>query len=167
MKIQDGRAFDRLVREAIEKVKPEKGFKVTFDVAKAADGTAIHEMSGPYDKDDADIVKHFGKGSLAFAFRENDVLIAFGEDSKTAAEGPRGLVEARGLRFGRTRRRGAGGQPGRIRRGNQECFRKAADEVFAGEGRQARSDRPRPDGGRGRDSFAALDRPARRQDGGQ
>ena len=107
---------------------------MTFDVAKAADGTAIHEMTGPYDKDDADIVKHFGKGSLAFAFRENDVLIAFGEDSKTAlrkalegsskpaASGSAGPV-AVVVRVASL---------GEFAEGNQEAYRKAADEVFAG-----------------------------------
>ena len=48
MRVQDGRAFERLVREAVEQdPKPDEGVKVTFDVAKAADGTAIHQMTGP------------------------------------------------------------------------------------------------------------------------
>jgi hypothetical protein len=84
MRLQDGREFERLAREAVEKVKPEGGYKVTFDVAKAKDGTAIHEVTGPFKNEDAEFVRQFGKSSLALAFRADEVLIAFGEESTNA-----------------------------------------------------------------------------------
>ncbi len=79
MKVQQGREFDRLVREAAAKIKPSDDVKITFDVAKAADGTAIHQMSGPFDEKDGDLAKHFGKPSLFFTFREDAILFSFGE----------------------------------------------------------------------------------------
>ncbi len=80
MTVQKGGEFERLVREAATTIKPDDKVKVTFDVAKAADGTAIHQMSGPFDEKDADLTKHFGKASLLFAFREDAILFSFGED---------------------------------------------------------------------------------------
>jgi hypothetical protein len=79
MTVQKGGEFERLVREAATTIKPEEKVKITFDVAKAADGTAIHQLSGPFDEKDADMAKHFGKASLFFAFRQDAVLFSFGE----------------------------------------------------------------------------------------
>src|SRR5262249_36315015 len=74
-----------LLRDAIAHEKPEKGFKMEFGVSKAADGTEIHRLSGPFKEDDpkeASMVKAFGKeASLAFAFREGSILSVFGEES--------------------------------------------------------------------------------------
>jgi hypothetical protein len=135
MRLKDGREFDRLVREAIAKNPPEKGFKVDFDVSKAADGTAIHEMTGPFKDEDADLVKQFGKGSLAFAFRPDAVLFVFGEGSKDAlrralddssstpaakSDGPAGIS----VRMATL---------GAFAEKNQEALRKATAEVFKGE----------------------------------
>ena len=80
MKVQQGREFERLVREAAAKIKPGENVKITFDTAKAADGTAIHQLSGPFDEKDADLVKRFGKASLFFAFRDDAILFCFGEN---------------------------------------------------------------------------------------
>src|SRR5205823_3263022 len=82
MRLQDGREFERLVREAAAKVKTSEGVKVAFDVAKAGDGTSIHQISGPFnekDEDAAKLVKHLGKASLFFAFRRDAILASFGE----------------------------------------------------------------------------------------
>ena len=94
MKVKDGRAFDRLLRDGLAQIKMEKGRKLTLDVAKAADGSPIHQMTKPYDKDDkndANVSRLFGEASLSFAFREDAILFAFGEDGvkslRTVIEG--------------------------------------------------------------------------------
>lgn len=82
--VQDGLAFDRLLRDVIARYQPENGFKVNFDVARATDGTPIHQMILPYDdkdKEDVELVKRFGKAALAFAFRKDALIAAFGENS--------------------------------------------------------------------------------------
>jgi hypothetical protein len=140
MTVRDGREFDRLIRDAVAQVKPEKGVKVSFDVMKTADGTAIHQMTGPYDekdKKDADIIKRFGKASLSFAFRNDAVLASFGEDSPTAlrqalerlasplppgpsSDGPvAGVVRVASL--------------GELAEENQQALRRVTAEVFPGD----------------------------------
>jgi hypothetical protein len=136
MSLRDGRAVERLVRDAVAEIKPEEGFKVTFDVARAADGTAIHQITGPADEKDANMVKHFGKPSLCFAFRGDALLVAFGEDSlaplRRAIEGPQNPAAS-----------GSDGPValvarvaalGEIAGENQEALRQAAAKVFRGEG---------------------------------
>jgi hypothetical protein len=82
MRLKDGREFERLAREAAAKVKPQEGVQIRFDVARAKDGTAIHEITGPFkDHENAETVRQFGKGSLSLAFRADSVLAAFGEGS--------------------------------------------------------------------------------------
>jgi hypothetical protein len=79
IKTQKGREFEQLIREAAKKINAGDVVKVTFDVAKAADGTAIHQFSAPFGKDDAEVARLFGKGTLNFAFRQDAVLASFGE----------------------------------------------------------------------------------------
>jgi hypothetical protein len=82
MTVEKGRDFEGLFRDAAKTVKPGENVKVNFDVAKAADGTAIHQITGPSDpKKDADVAKRFGKASLYLAFREDAILFSFGEDA--------------------------------------------------------------------------------------
>jgi hypothetical protein len=136
MRIRDGQEFDRLVREAIAKAKPEEGYKVAFDVAKAKDGTAINEMTGPLKNANPDALRQFGKPSLAFAFRADAALFVFGEDSTDAlrrtlddsstpvagrSDGPAGMS----LRMATL---------GELAGKNQEGLRRATAEVFKGEG---------------------------------
>jgi hypothetical protein len=148
MTVQDGRAFDRLFRDVVAEVKPDNGFKVAFDAARAADGTAIHQMTGPDDvknDGDANILRLFGKVSVAFAFRTDAILVAFGEDSlasiRTAVDG-----------LSAPRRPASGAEEpialvGRLSRlsdfpdeeKDREQFRRAAAEAFRGE--DARHDR--------------------------
>jgi hypothetical protein len=88
MKVRDGCAFETLIRDVFAEVKPENDFKMEFNVARAADGTAIHRLSGPHnekDPKDVNMAKVFGKdSSLSFAFREDAIFAAFGEDSQAA-----------------------------------------------------------------------------------
>jgi hypothetical protein len=135
MSLRDGREFDRLLRDAVAQIRPDQGVKVTFDVAKAADGTAIHQVTGPFDEKDEDMAKHFGKASLFFALRGDALLVSFGEDSMaplrraiegfsapgaSGSEGPVALV-ARAAALG-----DLAGE-------NQEALRRAAAEVFRDE----------------------------------
>ena len=79
MKVQNGREFERLIREGAAKNGMGKDVKMTFDVAKAPDGTAIHQANAPFGKDDAELAKRFGKATFFFAFRDDAVLASFGE----------------------------------------------------------------------------------------
>jgi hypothetical protein len=82
MTVEKGRDFEGLFRDAAKTVNPGENVKVNLDVAKAADGTAIHQITGPSDsKKDADATKRFGKASLYLAFREDAILFSFGEDA--------------------------------------------------------------------------------------
>jgi hypothetical protein len=83
MKIQSGRQAERLVRDATAKLKPGANVKIDFDVAKAADGAAIHQISGLFEVTDSDLVKSFGKPSLFVAFRDDALLVSFGENGLT------------------------------------------------------------------------------------
>ncbi len=135
MAVQNGGEFEKLVREAAAKIKPAENVKIAFDVAKAADGTAIHQMSGPADDKDSPVAKHFGKASLFFAFRGDAVLASFGEAGlaslRQALEGfsdapASGVTEpvAAVLRVSRL---------GAFAEQNQEGFGKAVAEVFPGD----------------------------------
>ena len=79
LKTQNGREFDQLIRDAAKKINAGDEVKVTFDVAKAANGIAIHQFSAPFGKDDAELARLFGKGTLYFAFRQDAILTSFGE----------------------------------------------------------------------------------------
>ncbi len=79
MKVKNGREFERLVRAAAAKNGFVKGFNINFDVAKAADGTAIHRIERLDWRGGAEVAKRFGKTSLFFAFRDDAVLASFGE----------------------------------------------------------------------------------------
>ena len=135
MRLQDGREFERLVREAVTQVKPAEGVKVTFDVAKAADGTAIHQLTGPMKDQDAKLVKLFGKPSLYFAFREDAMLAGFGEDGlaslQRALDGPAAPAGAASVGPVALVARVSG--LGDLADEKQEEFRKAAAQVFHGE----------------------------------
>ena len=135
MRLQDGREFERLVREAVTKVKAAEGAKVTFDVAKAADGTAIHQMTSPIDEKDANVVKQFGKPSLYFAFRADAMLAAFGEDGRMSLQ--RALEEPaappRSPSVGPVALVARVSGLGDFADEKQEEFRKAAAQVFRGE----------------------------------
>lgn len=83
--LQDSAAAERLARDAAKQFELEKGFKINFDVTKAADGTAIHRMTVPFDdkdKQDEYILKTFGKASLNFAFPKGALVAAFGENAQ-------------------------------------------------------------------------------------
>jgi hypothetical protein len=100
LKTQNGKEFEQLIREATKKLKAGDEVKVTFDVAKAANGIAIHQFSAPFGKDDAELARLFGKGTLYFAFREDAALASFGEgglaplqrtiEGFSADQGPKG-----------------------------------------------------------------------------
>ncbi len=134
MTLQKGREFERLVREAATTIKPGENVKITFDVAKAADGTAIHQLSGPFDEKHADLAKHFGKASLCFAFREDAILFSFGENGlaplQKTLEGfsspPAPELDEPIAILLRVENVGAFADK------NQEEFRRAAAEVFQG-----------------------------------
>jgi hypothetical protein len=79
MKVKNGREFERLVRAAAAKNGFVKDFNINFDVAKAADGTAIHRLSASNGEEGAEVAKRFGKTSLFFAIRDAAVLASFGE----------------------------------------------------------------------------------------
>jgi hypothetical protein len=140
MKVPNGQEVERLIRDALALHPPEGGFKVAFDVAKAADGTAIHELTGPYkgeDKTEVEIVKRFGKGSLSFAFRKDAVLLAFGEESQAALRRAiEGLTTAP-----RRESRPAGpvelvvhaANLGKLAGDGQEVLRRVSDNVFRGD----------------------------------
>lgn len=143
MKVQDGRAFDKLIRDAIEQEKPDKGMKVEFDVAKAGDGTGIHRLSGPFNEKDpkeANMLKTFGKGSsLAFAFRDDAIFLVFGEESVAAV---RSAVE--GYAANRPAAAGPGAPIAGVVRladfgvfaddeGARESFRRASEAAFGGD----------------------------------
>ena len=83
MKIQGGREAERLVRDATATIKPGEDVKIQFDVARAGDGTAIHQMSGLFEVKDPDLIKSFGKPSVFVAFREDALLVSFGENGLT------------------------------------------------------------------------------------
>jgi hypothetical protein len=167
--VPNGQEFERLVRDAIAENPPEKGVKITFDAAKAADGTAIHEMSGPYDEKDkkeAELLRIFGKASLSFAFRKDALLLSFGEGSQAAlrraidglatmarpndpkCNGPLGIV----VRVASL---------GEMASENQEVVRRVSTEVF--HGAAAKRDRLSFDltgGGNGIRLRLAIDLPA-------
>jgi hypothetical protein len=140
MKVRDGKSFDRLFRDSIAQVKPEeKGIQVTLDAAKAADGTAIHRLTGPFDKNDPKVTRILGKPTLAFAFRDDAIVGAFGEDSTAAV---RKVVE--GLSTPPASGPGSAGPIALIARlagldafgesdEQREAFRRASAETFRGE----------------------------------
>jgi hypothetical protein len=136
MRVKDGREFERLVREAVEQIQPKEGVKVTWDVAKAADGTAIHQFTVPVEKDDADVVKHFGKPALFIAFRNDAILASFGQDGlaelRRALEGD--SAPARSESDGPVAVVAHVASLGAFAEKNQEAFRKANAEVFRGDG---------------------------------
>jgi hypothetical protein len=136
MRVQDGREFERLVREAAAKIKPGENVKLTFDVTKAADGTPIHQVSGPVDDKNAEMAKRFGKASLFFAFRQDAILASFGENG---LEPLRRAIE-------RSSDAPAAGSTepismvihlaslGAFAEKNEEEFRRAISDVFRGDG---------------------------------
>ena len=152
LKVRDGKAFDRWFRDAVEQLKPEKkGFEATLDVARAADGTAIHQIVGPFgkdddddeadaddddddDEDDEDVVRIFGKAKLAVAFRGDAIVAAFGEHAVgSVREAVEGLSTPAAGRVRGGRARHAGGAAVRIRRLPRR--RGGAQDVQAGGGR--------------------------------
>ncbi len=134
MKVKDSKEFDRLFRDAVNQIKPEESFKVQLDVAKAADGTAIHQITGPFDEKDARIAKQFGKASLSVSFRADTVLIAFGQDGtdvlrKLDASATAPAARSDGLAALSLRMAALGMLPDK----DQEKLRRAVDEVFKGQ----------------------------------
>ncbi len=136
MSLRDGPEVERLIRDAVEHLPPEQGFKVKFDVEKAANGTAIHQMTGPFDEKDPDMARNFGKASLYFAFRADAVLVSFGEDGPTALrralEQPAAPPGSRSIGPVAVVARVA--TLGELAGENQEALRRAAAEVFKGDG---------------------------------
>jgi hypothetical protein len=136
LRLQDGREFERLFRDAIAQAKPPENVKLTFGVAKSVDGTAIHQLTGLAGQDDPKLAKTFGKPSLFFSFRQDAVVGAFGEDglaalrrvldgvsapARTESDGPIAIVvHMAGL--------------GTLVDENQEALRRAVAEVFKGDG---------------------------------
>jgi DnaJ-domain-containing protein 1 len=136
MKVRNGRELERLARDAATQIKPgDEEAKLSFDVARAADGTAIHQMTGPVDQKNPEMAKHFGKASLFFAFRDDAVLATFGESglaslqraieefSKAPASGSDGPVAA-------TVRVAVLGE---FAEKDQEALRRASTEAFKGQ----------------------------------
>ncbi|MGP0062602.1 MAG: hypothetical protein ACLQGP_03230 [Isosphaeraceae bacterium] len=136
MSVPNAQDFLGLVRDSAGKVKLGDNVKMTFDVAKAADGTAIHQLSGPTVANDAGM-KKFGNASLFFAVRQGTFLYSFGEDgleplrqaiekSKEAlAAGPAQPI-AIAIRLT--------GLVDFAEKNDEEAFRRAISEVFPGDG---------------------------------
>ncbi len=136
--VKNAREFERLLRDAVALGKLGENVKMTFDVAKAADGTPIHQMSGPIDEKDAGLAKRFGKASLFVAFRDDAILTSFGETgleplrqaiarfSDQKADGPADpiAVEMHVANVGDFA----------DKEKDTEAFRKAVSEVFPGAG---------------------------------
>ncbi len=156
MSLPDSGAAERLARDAAARFELENGFKVKFDVARAADGTAIHQLTVPYDdkdEEDAYLLKTFGKGSLYFAFPRGSVVASFGQDTLESLR--TAIADSSAPRPGKT---SEGPVAATIRLGGladmmdtdkeREEFRKAAAEVFRGD--DAKRDRMtlgiKPDG---------------------
>jgi hypothetical protein len=79
LRVPNGREFERLFRDAAAQKRLGDNVTMTFDAAKAADGTAIHQMTGPIDEKNPEMSKRFGKASLFLAFRQDAILASFGE----------------------------------------------------------------------------------------
>jgi hypothetical protein len=79
LRVPNGREFERLFRDAAAQKRLGDNVAMTFDAAKAADGTAIHQMTGPIDEKNPEMSKRFGKASLFMAFRQDAILASFGE----------------------------------------------------------------------------------------
>jgi hypothetical protein len=85
LKVADGKKIESVVKEIAAKVPPEdKDARVEIDFAKAADGTAIHRMSGPLDDQARRI---FGVDAAAYAAIQPDRLVAvFGSHGQETLE---------------------------------------------------------------------------------
>ena len=84
MSLRDAREAERLIRDSAAQIPRGKGVELSFDVAKAGDGTPIHRMTGPFDEKNAKVARQFGKPSISCAFRGDVFYYAFGEDSTDA-----------------------------------------------------------------------------------
>lgn len=145
--LPDSAAAERLARDAVKKFELEKGFTINFDVAKTANGTAIHRMNVPYDEKDREdeyLLKTFGKASLSFAFPRGALVAAFGEDAeeplrRLVAElsGPRPAGGIDGPAAATVRLAGLADMADTDRERDQ--FRKAAENAF--KGKDAKRDR--------------------------
>jgi hypothetical protein len=85
--VPNGKDFDRHFRDTSVVAKLTDKLKLTYDVAKGADGTSIHQISGSFDENDAELVKRFGKASLFLSARADAILLSFGEDGLPALQG--------------------------------------------------------------------------------
>jgi hypothetical protein len=85
LKVADGKKLESVVKEIAAKIPPEeKNAKVEIDYAKAADGTAIHRMSGPLDEEARRV---FGVDAAAYAAFQPDRLVAvFGSHGQQTLE---------------------------------------------------------------------------------
>ena len=83
MKVQKGQDIDKAVHDALKNLPEKDREKMKLDVAKAG-GVSIHSAV-PDDKGDANTVKTLGEDSTVyFAFRDDAVLIARGEEALDA-----------------------------------------------------------------------------------
>ncbi len=85
LQLVNGKTLDRVLREAVKKSPPKDGAEFTLDFAKAADGTPIHRLTGPINKDDN--LEAFGaKPAAFFALRDDVALVTFGENGQNVLE---------------------------------------------------------------------------------
>lgn len=78
-KVPSGKDFDDHLRSTSVVAKPTDKLKLTFDVSKGPRGEPIHQLSGKFQDNDADLVKRFGNASLYMTARDDAILLSFGE----------------------------------------------------------------------------------------
>jgi hypothetical protein len=94
MKVKDGKKIEALVRDAARDAKDEK-VEVKLDLEKTGDGTTIHRILGPVDENTR---KRFGTPYVHFAFRDDLLIFALGEQGLKALKD--GLESTKGRRGG-------------------------------------------------------------------
>lgn len=133
MRVKDGAAVEKFIRDSVTTGADKE--KVTLDFDKAGD-VAIHKIVGDPKDIDANFRKLVGdKPVMYFAFRDDAVLLAVGEDGlavlkKAVAAKPKpGAVLQVGLAMGRFSRIMAATQPGASEAAKQVFKEKNKDKL--------------------------------------
>jgi hypothetical protein len=83
-KVKDGLEIEKLVRNAVKDAPEKDGGKIDFDVVKVGD-VNIHRGRMTEGQADADVKKAFGdEREVYFAFRDDAVILALGEEGLAA-----------------------------------------------------------------------------------
>lgn len=84
LKLKDGRTIEEQLKKAVAALPKEQRDMVRFEAEKIGD-TTVHSFKS--DDDDEDFTKIFGNSVMYFAFRDDAVVLGFGEQaSKAVAE---------------------------------------------------------------------------------